>query len=212
MNEDANTPKPAMAGTAAAAERVICVVARDVLSLDRHDADSGAFTASVWKGRWLIAAFVLGFAVLAAVYGFLATEWYTAEVVLTPAPAKSTQQGLSSQLEGLGVLAGLAGLGIGGAHVAEPIGVLKSRDFARQFIDEHGLRHVLLADAWDARQGRWKESDPRRQPDIRDAIAYFDKQVLLVDENKKTGLFTVSIRWKDAALADFLGPTRLSIA
>ena len=183
-------------------DRVICVVARDVLSLDRHEDDSGAFTALVWKGRWLMLAFVLGFALLAVAYGFLATEWYTAEVVLTPAGAKSTQQGLGSQLESLGLLTGLAaGLGVGGTRTAEPIGVLKSRDFARQFIDEHGLLHVLLADKWDAGKGRWKESDPRRQPDIRDAIEYFDKDVMQVEEDKKSGLITVSIRWKDPKVA-----------
>ena len=203
MNRGPNTPTAAVASTdASAAERVICVVARDVLSLDRHEDDSGAFTALVWKGRWLMLAFVLGFALLAVAYGFLATEWYTAEVVLTPAGAKSTQQGLGSQLESLGLLTGLAaGLGVGGTRTAEPIGVLKSRDFARQFIDEHGLLHVLLADKWDAGKGRWKESDPRRQPDIRDAIEYFDKDVMQVDEDKKSGLITVSIRWKDPKVA-----------
>jgi|SRR5882762_4260209 len=200
MNRGPNTPTPVVEINDAAGERIICVVARDVLSLDRHDADSSAFTATVWEGRWLILAYVLGFAILAAAYGLLATEWYTAEVVVTPAGVKSTRPGLSPQLEGLGLLTGLAA-DIGSARTAEPIGVLKSRDFARQFIDEHGLLHVLLADQWDARKGRWKESDPRRQPDIRDAIEYFDKGVLQVDEDKKTGLITVGVRWKDAAVA-----------
>lgn len=203
MNKGPGTPTPSVeSNDASVAERVICVVARDVLSLDRHEDDSGAFTAIVWKGRWLVLACVVASALLAVAYGFLATEWYTAEVVLTPAGAKSTQQGLSSQLEGLGMLTGLAaGLGLGNARTAEPIGVLKSRDFARQFIDEHGLLHVLLADKWDASKGRWKETNPRRQPDIRDAIEYFDKDVLQVDEDKKTGLISVRIRWKDSALA-----------
>jgi uncharacterized protein involved in exopolysaccharide biosynthesis len=203
MNKAPSTAKPAVESSdAAAAERVICVVARDVLSLDRHDDTSGALTAIVWKGRWLMLAFVLGFAIVAVAYGLLATEWYTADVVLTPSGAKSTQQGLSPQLEGIGLLGGLAAsLGLAGAHTAEPIGVLKSRDFARQFIDEHGLLHVLLADKWDAAKGRWKETNPRRQPDMRDAIEYFDKDVMKVDEDKKTGLLTLSIRWKDPEVA-----------
>lgn len=187
----------------ASAERIICVVARDVLSLDRRDADSGELTAKVWKGRRVILAFVVGFAILATTYALLATEWYTAEVVLTPAGVKSTQGGgLTSQLESLGLLAGLVGsLGLSGQRIAEPIGVLKSRDFARQFIDEHDLLHVLLAEKWDAGRGRWKETNPRRQPDIRDAIKYFDEYVLRVDEDKKTGLITIGVRWKDAAVA-----------
>jgi uncharacterized protein involved in exopolysaccharide biosynthesis len=180
-------------------DRVICVVARDVLSLTHQNADSTAFIESVWKARWLVLACVAGFALLAIVYALLATEWYTAEAVLMPAGTKNTQ-GLTAQLESIGLLAGLTGA-LGGTRTAEPIGVLKSRDFARQFIEEQQLLHVLLADKWDARRGRWKESDPRRQPDMRDAIEYFDKRVLLVNEDKKTGLITVGTQWKDASLA-----------
>jgi uncharacterized protein involved in exopolysaccharide biosynthesis len=200
MTRGSSTPTPVVESSDGSAERIICVVARDVLSLDRHDPDSGSFTATVWKGRWLMLAFVLGFGLLAAVYSLLATEWYKAEAVLMPVGAKRGQ-GFTSQLEDIGLLAGLAGVGIGGTHTAEPIGVLKSRDFARQFIEQQQLLHVLLADDWDARRGRWKESDPRRQPDIRDAIDYLDKRVLLVTEDKKTGLVTVAIEWKDAAVA-----------
>jgi len=183
-------------------DRVICVVARDVLSLTHQDADSTPFIASVWKGRWLVLGFVVGFGLLATAYALLAREWYTAEAVLMPAGTKNTQAGgLTSQLENIGMLAGLAAGALGSPRTAEPIGVLKSRDFARQFIEEQGLLHVLLADKWDASKGRWKESDPRRQPDMRDAIQYFDKNVMQVNEDKKTGLITVAIQWKDPALA-----------
>jgi uncharacterized protein involved in exopolysaccharide biosynthesis len=185
-------------------DRVIWVVARDVLSLAHQDADSTAFIESVWKGRWLVLAFVVGFTLLATAYALLAREWYTAEAVLMPAGTKSTQAGgLTAQLENIGVLAGLAAGALGSPRTAEPIGVLKSRDFARQFIEEQGLLHVLLADKWDASRGRWKESDPRRQPDMRDAIEYFDKHVLLVNEDKKTGLITVGTQWKDPSVAAF---------
>lgn len=180
-------------------DRVIWVVARDVLSLTRQDADSTAFIETAWKGRWLVLLFVVGFTLLAAAYALFAREWYTAEAVLMPAGTKNTQ-GLNAQLESLGLLVGLAGA-LGDKRTAEPIGVLKSRDFARQFIEEQGLFHVLLEDKWDASKGRWKESDPRRQPDMRDAIEYFDKHVLLVNEDKKTGLITVGTQWKDPVVA-----------
>lgn len=183
-----------------ASERVICVVARDVLSLPRQDVAPPVLATFVWKDRWLIATFVLLGALLATTYALLATEWYTAEVVLAPTPVKGRQD-LASQLSGAGILAGLAGISLAGVNTAEPIGVLKSRDFARQFIDENKLLQVFFADDWDARSARWRESDPLRQPDMRDAIEYFDNRVLRVDEDKKTGLVTVGIRWKNAAVA-----------
>src|SRR5579859_3943009 len=199
MNRAPSEPQPEPSADAAG-ERIICVVARDVLALQRQPGDSNPFLECAWRGRWLILAFVVGCALLAAVFAFVSTPWYTAEVVLAPAGSKNTR-GLSGQLESLGLLEGLAGEALGGARTAEPIGVLKSRDFARQFIEEQRLLHVLLADNWDERSGRWKETDPHRQPDIRDAIDYFDKHILLVTEDKKTGLFRVDVQWKDPTTA-----------
>lgn len=195
----------ASGGEAASADdaRIVCIIARDVLPLDRQDSPS-SFLVFVWGGRWLILAFIVGFGVLSAVSALLATEWYEAEVVLAPVRANDTQ-GLSSALGsmegGLGALAGLAGISAGERDVAEPIGVLKSRQFAREFIEEQGLLHVLLADAWDAKAGRWKELNQRKQPDIRDAVRFFDKRVLTVLEDKRTRLVTVHIDWTNAEAA-----------
>ena len=182
-------------------ERVICVIARDVFSPDRRRSDFEEWLKILWNGHWLILGFVLGFGLWAAAYAFLATEWYRTEVVLTPAPQKTTAALGSVGGLGAGLLAGVAGFNFGNTNTAESIGVLKSDDFARQFIEDQGLLHVLLADEWDARAGQWKERDPKRQPDIRDAVKYFHKHVLSVDEDKRTGLVTVSIEWKSAAAA-----------
>ena len=185
-------------------ERMVLVIARDVLPLDRRDPDSFSFVRIAWRGRWLILAFIVAFGLASVAYAFLATEWYDAEVVLTPTGTKNTQ-GLANVLGnlggGLGALAGLAGISLGGQGIAEPLGVLKSREFAREFIEEQALLHVLLADKWDAKAGRWKQTNPRKQPDVRDAVRYFEKHVLTVRDDKKTGLISVVIEWKDADVA-----------
>lgn len=182
-------------------ERVVCIIAKDVLSLERRETGfNEAFLMAVWRGRWLIFAAVLMFGLLSAGYALLATQWFLAQTVVTPASPRNPQ-GLAGQIEGFGMLAELAGLNVEGRNTGEPIAVLKSGDFARQFIEEQGLLHVLLSDEWDAPAGRWKETDPKRQPDIRDAVRYFDKNVLQVQEDKKTGLVTVGIRWKNPAVA-----------
>jgi len=189
---------PGTGNIEAPGDRIICVVARDVLSLDRPSQGfSGLFTP-VWQGRWLILAFVLVFGAVAAAYAFVATKWYVAETIMTPAASKDLN-GLASQLGSIGALAGLAGINLGESKTAEPLGVLKSRDFARQFIEDQKLLHVLLWEDWDSQAGRWKKTDP--EPDTRDAIRYFDKHVLIVEEDRKTGLITLGIRWKDPAAA-----------
>jgi uncharacterized protein involved in exopolysaccharide biosynthesis len=185
-------------------ERIVCVIARDVLPLDRQEPVAGAWLATLWSGRWLIVGFVAVFGLASVAYALLATEWYQAEVVLTRTGTKDTQ-GLTSMLGnlggGLGALAGLAGISLGAAKTSEPLGVLRSREFARQFIEEQGLLHVLLYKDWDAKAGHWKESNPKKQPDIRDAVRYFHRHVLSVQEDKKSGLVNVDVEWKDAEAA-----------
>ena len=185
-------------------DRIVCIIARDVLPLDRRDAGTGPFMSVAWSGRWMILAFIAVFGVLSVAYALLATEWFEAEVVLTPTGSKD-RQGLASALGnlpgGIGALAGIAGISLGASSTAEPIGVLKSHQFAREFIEEHGLLHVLLAKKWDEKAGRWKETNPKKQPDIRDAVRYFERKILTVREDKKTGLVTVDVEWQNADAA-----------
>lgn len=185
----------------AISERVICVVAKDILTLERRDLGLEDLLKPVWHGRRLILTFVVIFGLAGIAYAFLATEWYVAETVLIPV-SSSNMGGLAGQLGNLSLLTSLAGINLKeGSEATESLGVLRSQAFARQFIEQQNLLHVLLWDKWDAKAGRWKESDPRRQPDIRDAIKYFDRDVLTVIQDRETGLVTVSIRWKDPVLA-----------
>jgi uncharacterized protein involved in exopolysaccharide biosynthesis len=152
--------------------------------------------ALLWKERWLVVA-VTGLCTLGGVaYALLATQWYQADVVLLQ---QNDNKSLSSGLSQLGGLASLAGINIsGGVQAQAPVAVLKSRDFAREFINDKKLIPVLYADEWDAKAERWKDSNPKKQPDIRDAVKYFDKTVRAVSEDKKTGLVTLSITWTDS--------------
>ena len=154
----------------------------------------------VWRQKTLIAGIAATFLVVSALYVFLATPWYKAEVLLVPAEERSTQM-ISGDLGGLASLAGLAGISVGGSGNVESIAVLRSRDFARSFIEDYELMTVLLADDWDAEAGQWKESDPEDWPDIRDAIEYFDENVRRVSEDPITSLVTFSIEWTEPEVA-----------
>lgn len=182
-------------------ERVICVVAKDILSLERRDIGLDDLVAPVWRDRWLVLAFIVAFGLMGVLYSFLARKWYVAEIVVIPV-SQSNMGNMAGQLGNLGLLTNLAGINLQeGSNTDEALGVLGSRDFARQFIEQQNLVHVLLWSEWNAKTGQWKETDPRRQPDIRDAIRYFDRNVLSVLQDRKTSLVTVSIRWKDPVKA-----------
>ncbi len=151
----------------------------------------------IWEGRWLVLGVTLLFAAAGTAYALLATPWYRAEVLLMPAE-KNPAEALAAQFGGLASLMGI-NLG-GGSDDAEALAVLKSKGFARAFIEDQNLLVVLLADDWDpvAKQWKGRKAD---WPDVRDGVRYFEKKVRRVSEDRRTGLVTLSIEWVDPEVA-----------
>lgn len=168
-----------------------------------RDTDADASLQNLWRLAWerrrIVVLFVVLCVVAGTAYSLLVTPWYKADVVLSPADERSLPASLSG-LSGLGDLASLAGITLPSARGDAPLAVLKSKGFARAFIEDQKLMPVLFADKWDAHTGDWKDKGPDA-PDIRDGVKYFDEKVRVVTENKKAGLVTLSIQWKDPALA-----------
>jgi uncharacterized protein involved in exopolysaccharide biosynthesis len=64
---------------------------------------------------------------------------------------------------------------------------MKSNGFAREFITDTKIMPALLEDLPAGDKGL----------DIRDALRFFNRSVRTVSEDKKTGLVTLGVRWKD---------------
>lgn len=156
----------------------------------------------LWSGKYLILATTLIFAALSVAYALTATQWYRAEVVLVP-PAMGSEHGLASRLGGLigaGGLIDSLGIGVDSSDV-EALAVLGSSGFARDFIREQNLLPVLFAKDWDAAAGRWRSADPSRRPDLDDGVAFFEKSIRKVRDDKKTGIVRLAMEWTDPKLA-----------
>jgi len=164
---------------------------------DADEVSLADIVRAVRAHRLLIGIIVFLFVAAATVYLLLATPWYRAELVMV-----GTDDQSSPALNGtLGGLASLAGVEVGKPDNAEPLAVLQSQDFTRAFIEDEKLLTVLLADRWDAESGRWRETDPADQPDIRDAVEYFDRSVRRVEEDFNSKIVTLTIEWEDPELA-----------
>jgi LPS O-antigen subunit length determinant protein (WzzB/FepE family) len=167
--------------------------------LPSGDAELGRLLRDVWASRGLVILLTTAFLLAGIAYAFMGTKWYRAEVLLVPQEDEA-QGRLLGGLGGLGGLASLAGINLGGGKDVEPLAVLKSRAFAREFIAEQNLMQVLLADEWDPASRTWR--GPEHQwPDERDAIKVFDEDVRHIVEDKKTGLITLAVEWTDPKLA-----------
>lgn len=170
---------------------------------DRDDAkaDLAALIVRAWRRRWWVIASVAGFTIALGTLALVMTPVYRASTVLVAANHSSLTGALTSALGSLGGLASLAGIDLnaGGNKSDEVLAVLKSRQFIEAFIRDENLLPVLYADEWDAAAGTWKQGEQPRS--MAQAHKYFVRKVMDVERDKASGLITLSIDWKDAALA-----------
>ncbi|WP_293374289.1 GNVR domain-containing protein [Nevskia sp.] len=162
-------------------------------------------SANLWANRLLILITTACFGAAALVTAFLLPEKFSASVVLAPVGDDSVGGklgGAGALLSQFGGLASLGGLSLGsGGRKSESIATLGSAALAEGFIAEKKLLPVLFDDEWNPGTKTWKESDPADQPTLWKAEQKFAKKVRSVSEDKKTGLVTLTMTWRDPQLA-----------
>ena len=169
---------------------------------------------AVWKGKWIILATTFVFAVASVLYALSLPNIYKADALLAPAESSSSG-GLSKMAGQLGGLAALAGVNLGGAESSQTdlaVQVMKSRQFIDAFISKHDLLVPLMAakdwdllnnqlvmddDVYDQSTGEWlREPEGLRgsKPTAQEAFEVFKEDILSVNQDKDSGLYTVSIK------------------
>jgi uncharacterized protein involved in exopolysaccharide biosynthesis len=161
------------------------------------DVTLGDVMRSLWDGRWLILATTSAALLVGLIYLFVATPWYRADVLLSPAD-ESTPLTLPGAIGGL---AQLANMNVGSSETIEALAILGSRDFIRGFIVDHGLMPILFQDQWDSEAGKWNADERNEGPDLREGVYFFQQEVMSLEEDAATGLITLSIDWTDPVLA-----------
>lgn len=173
---------------------------------ERHDALSLIDLYDLlWRQKIWIAGWAVAAAVLALVVALFIPKTYEASVLVYPVskdPSGGAQEGLGSLVSRFGGLASLAGISVGASErKAETLAVLRSRELTQRYIQEKNLLPVLFAKKWAADRSAWRESDPEEIPSLWDGNEYFRDKVRRVSEDAKTGLVTLTIRWRDPVIA-----------
>lgn len=121
---------------------------------------------------------------------------FRATAVVAPA-TDSTGLGALSGIAGqLGGIAALAGLPLDrGDSRTEALGVLRSRLVIRKLVEKHQLMPILFAEDWDVATNNWKRGT--KTPTMGDAYLLFERRILRVREDLKTGLISVQVDWTD---------------
>jgi uncharacterized protein involved in exopolysaccharide biosynthesis len=159
--------------------------------------DLRASLARLWVRRWWIAASIVLCAAAFAAVAFVVTPVYQAASVLISVNSDRSMGGVPAlgQLGGLTSLIGV-NVGVSDEKTTEALAVLRSRQFTQSFIDEEGLMAKLFARDWDAARSAWKKG-LRHPPTPAMAYKYFDRKIRVVAQDKKTGLVTLTVYWRD---------------
>ena len=169
---------------------------------------------ALWKGKWIIIITTFVFAVGAVLYALSLPNIYKSDALL--APAESSGGGGISKMAGqLGGLAALAGVNLGAGESSQTdlaVQVMKSRQFVEAFINKHDLLVPLMAAKdWDLANnklilneklynpttGKWlREPNGLRgaMPTAQEAFEVFSKEALSINQDKDSGLYTVSVK------------------
>jgi len=154
----------------------------------------------IYAGRGWVIALTIVATLACSAWALLSTSIYRSSTVLAPVNPDRSAESLSSALGQIGGLAAVAGINVEprDARTEEALAVLKSRQFIEPFIADHKLLPRFFPRGWDSRTQNWNVS-ASQIPTPWKAYKYFTERVLSIDRDKKTGLVTVSIDWRDRA-------------
>jgi uncharacterized protein involved in exopolysaccharide biosynthesis len=147
---------------------------------------------------FLLLAFVGGVAGIAVSYLF--TPVFRVDALLVPSD-EILGLNQNSLLGGVGGLASLVGIGGSGSKESEALAILKSRALTSAYIQENELLPIIFHDRWNSDTHKWKSDKKGQVPTLEDGFTVFDKSIRSVVENRKTGLITVLVTWRDPKLA-----------
>lgn len=158
------------------------------IAVERGDGiDVVGIITVMWRYKYLIGALSILFALLAVYLALTAKEIFRAEVIVTVVHDNGLS-GSSDSGGGLGGLASLAGLSLGGGPDANAQGVLASRHLIEELIRRQDLVPILTLGT-GKRATLWF------------AVKRFQETIVTVHDEPLKGLTTVTVDWTDAATA-----------
>ncbi|PKF76404.1 LPS O-antigen length regulator [Vibrio sp. vnigr-6D03] len=179
-----------------------------------HEIDLRELFNALWKGKWIIIVTTFVFAVGAVLYALSLPNIYKSDALLAPAES-SNGGGLSKMAGQLGGLAALAGVNLDAGESSQTdlaVRVMKSRQFVEAFVNKHDLLVPLMAakdwdlannklildgELYNPNSGEWLREEKGLRgtiPTAQEAFEVFSKEVLSINQDKESGLYTISVK------------------
>jgi LPS O-antigen subunit length determinant protein (WzzB/FepE family) len=160
----------------------------------QNEIDLAELVEMLWRGKLAILLSMLVMVSLCLVYVFVATPKYEAETVLVPVN-EDNQAAMLRQLGGLAAIAGISAAPKGEAQTHQA--VIESLSFMKHFVETYGLLTKVYESCWDVNAATWigkcAENPPTELHAAREVQKWFR-----IANNTKSGLVTISLRYKDS--------------
>ena len=158
----------------------------------------------IWKRKFSVLIASSLFAVVVFIHDIGVSDYYKSTVTFAPVDSGG---GISIDNAGsFGGIASLAGIGIAGRNsdVSANIATLKSRLFLMEYIKEDNLlEEIMSRDCGFYRNFLNCTNQNGETPSLLEAYEKMADEIIGISEDKKTGLMTLSITWKDAEFAAY---------
>jgi uncharacterized protein involved in exopolysaccharide biosynthesis len=159
-----------------------------------EEGDGLTFFFTALRRSWFLIFFIVAASVGAAVYLALHMEpLWRAEIVVMPV-SRNDPTSLNSATPALAGLANIVGRQ--DSIKDEALAVLRSRELFDIYAKEKNLLPILFKDRWDPETNSWKVP-AERVPTLREAYRMFDGRVRDIEEDRRSGIVTLSVTWSD---------------
>lgn len=149
-----------------------------------------------WYLRWWLLALVVAGLSIGLIVILVSEPLYEASAKVIPSQISTIDQASDGAI---GMLAGIAGIDVNSQSSLkyEALEVLQSSAFISYFIEDNGLIADLYPNISDASDEKKTFFFWRREPTLADATRRFRKKILHVQEDRRTGIISVTVRWRD---------------
>lgn len=151
------------------------------------------------KRRKLVAIIVGAATIVSVIYSLLAAKIYRSEAVIMPlgSGGGGVLAQMAAQFSGLPFMGALGGMA--DTKTQQFMTLLESRTLAEKIIERYGLMKVIFEDEWDNKNNRWE--DQEEAPTMEEAVYRLKKRYMKFEDDKKSGIITISADFKDPLLA-----------
>ncbi|HYM17468.1 MAG TPA: Wzz/FepE/Etk N-terminal domain-containing protein [Micropepsaceae bacterium] len=158
------------------------------------EGDGLTFFFTALRRSWFLILFIVAASVGASVYVVLNMEpYWRAEIVVMPVN-RNDPGSLNSTTPAFGALANFVGRQ--DPLKDEAIAVLRSRELFDTYAKAKNILPILFKRRWDPETNNWNVP-AERVPTLREAYRLFDGGIREIDEDRRTGIVTLSITWTD---------------